>query len=114
MTELGGSVHQWILTIASALLVNGMVRNEATFRWEGLALSCFLPGYRSSTKGMRESLVPVCLSATHIAYGSIRMEPVFMVLGQSAPLPHAWPIDKKSSIQDIDVKELQNRLSQDP
>jgi len=41
-------------------------------------------------------LVPVCLSATHIAFGSIRMEPVFMVLAQSAATPPAWPSMKTS------------------
>ena len=42
-------------------------------------------------------LVPVCLSATHIAYGSIRMEPVFMVLGQSAATAACQAIDERSA-----------------
>ncbi|GAB3699822.1 FAD-dependent oxidoreductase [Spirosoma flavus] len=59
-------------------------------------------------------LVPVCLSATHIAYGSIRMEPVFMVLGQSTALAAAMAIDGKTSVQKIDVAKLQLKLKSDP
>ncbi len=44
-------------------------------------------------------LVPVCLSASHIAYGSIRMEPVFMVLGQSVATGAALAIDSGKSVQ---------------
>jgi len=57
--------------------------------------------------------VPVCLSATHIAYGSIRMEPVFMVLGQSAATAAALAIDDGVPIQKIDYKKLQTRLFAD-
>jgi hypothetical protein len=58
-------------------------------------------------------LVPVCLSASHIAYGSIRMEPVFMVLGQSAATAACQAIDRASSVQRIDVSALQERLKAD-
>ena len=50
--------------------------------------------------------VPVCLSATHIAFGSIRMEPVFMILGQSAALAASLAIDDNIPVQDIDYEEL--------
>ncbi len=59
-------------------------------------------------------LVPVCLSASHIAYGSIRMEPVFMVLAQSAAVAASLAIDGKTSVQKIDVPKLQNRLATNP
>ena len=49
-------------------------------------------------------LVPVCLSASHIAYGSIRMEPVFMVLGQSAATAAALAIDAGVAVQEVDVR----------
>jgi ribulose 1,5-bisphosphate synthetase/thiazole synthase len=55
-------------------------------------------------------IVPVCLSATHIAYGSIRMEPVFMVLGQSSALAACQAIDDGKPVQQIDVKKLQATL----
>ncbi|QNF33727.1 FAD-dependent oxidoreductase [Adhaeribacter swui] len=58
-------------------------------------------------------LVPVCLSSSHIAYGSIRMEPVFMILGQSATTAAAQAIDKKQAVQDVDYTVLKARLMQD-
>ncbi|MBC7568983.1 MAG: FAD-dependent oxidoreductase [Spirosoma sp.] len=59
-------------------------------------------------------LVPVCLSSSHIAFGSIRMEPVFMVLAQSAAVAACQAIDEGKAIQDIDVKKLQTTLAQNP
>jgi hypothetical protein len=58
-------------------------------------------------------LVPVCLSASHIAYGSIRMEPVFMILGQSAATAACQAIDAKSNVQDVDYAKLEERLLAD-
>jgi len=58
-------------------------------------------------------LVPVAMAASHIAYGSIRMEPVFMVLGQSAATAACQAIDAKKAVQDIDYPQLRKRLLQD-
>lgn len=58
-------------------------------------------------------LVPVCLSASHISYGSIRMEPVFMVLGQSSATAASMAIDAKVPLQKIDVSALQAKLRAD-
>jgi hypothetical protein len=58
-------------------------------------------------------LVPVCLSASHIAYGSIRMEPVFMILGQSAASAACQAIDTDGTVQQIDMALLQQRLRDD-
>ena len=58
-------------------------------------------------------LVPVCLSASHIAYGSIRMEPVFMVLGQSAATAAVFAIDGKCDVQKVDYAKLRERLLAD-
>lgn len=55
-------------------------------------------------------LVPVCLSATHIAFGSIRMEPVFMVLAQSAATAASLAIDGGIAVQDVDYATLRARL----
>lgn len=58
-------------------------------------------------------LVPVCLSSSHMAYGSIRMEPVFMVLGQSAATAACMAIDDKSSVQDVPYEKLKAKLLAD-
>ena len=58
-------------------------------------------------------LVPVCLSASHIAYGSIRMEPVFMVLGQSAATAACQALDANTSVQKIDYAKLREKLLAD-
>jgi len=58
-------------------------------------------------------LVPVCVSASHIAYGSIRMEPVFMILGQSAATAAVQAIDGKQAVQDIDYAKLKEQLLKD-
>jgi hypothetical protein len=58
-------------------------------------------------------LVPVCLSSTHIAFGSIRMEPVFMILGQSAATAAVMAIDAKIAVQDVPYAKLKERLLKD-
>lgn len=58
-------------------------------------------------------LVPVCVSSSHIAFGSIRMEPVFMILGQSAATAAAMAIDAGSSVQDVPYAKLRERLRKD-
>lgn len=55
-------------------------------------------------------LVPICVSSTHITYGSIRMEPVFMILGQSAAITAALAIDAKVSVQQLDYSLLKEKL----
>ncbi|WP_246197635.1 FAD-dependent oxidoreductase [Chitinophaga agrisoli] len=97
------------------VVVNGMVKNEGDVQMG-------TPGpypiaYRSLTPKASECknlLVPVCLSATHIAYGSIRMEPVFMVLGQSSAVAAVMAINNKQTIQAVDITALQQKLKQDP
>ncbi|MST00574.1 MAG: FAD-dependent oxidoreductase, partial [Pedosphaera sp.] len=93
---------------------NGHVRNEGDVEVGG-----FPPypiSYRSLVPKAGECanlLAPVCLSATHIAYGSIRMEPVFMVLGQSAATAALHAIDEKVSVQKVDYAKLRSRLLAD-
>lgn len=57
-------------------------------------------------------LVPVCVSSSHIAFGSIRMEPVFMILGQSAAAAAVLAIDNNVGVQDVDYEMLKNTLEQ--
>jgi hypothetical protein len=64
--------------------------------------------------GQCENLfVPVCLAASHIAYGSIRMEPVFMILGQSSATAAAMAIDGNIPAQKVDYAKLRARLLAD-
>ena len=58
-------------------------------------------------------LVPVCISSTHIAFGSIRMEPVFMIHGQSAATAAALAIDSACAVQDIPYPRLREKLLAD-
>ena len=92
----------------------GYVRNEGNIQVGGFAP--YPIGYRSIVpkKGEASNLfVPVCLSATHIAYGSIRMEPVFMVLGQSAATAAVHAIDARVDVQAVDYAALRKRLLSD-
>ncbi len=58
-------------------------------------------------------LVPVCVSSSHIAFGSIRMEPVFMILGQSAATAAVMAIDAKQSVQEVPYAKLREQLLKD-
>jgi len=100
---------------AERLVVNGMVKNEGDVQLRGI--NPYPIAYRSITPKRGECdnlLVPVCLSASHMAYGSIRMEPVFMVLAQSAAVAACQAIDKKTGVQQINVKQLQAELTDNP
>ncbi len=97
------------------LVVNGMVKNEGNVEEGGFGP--YPISYRSIIPQRSEVgnlLVPVCLSASHIAYGSIRMEPVFMVLGQSAAVAAVLAIDRKQTVHQVDVATLQAKLKEDP
>jgi hypothetical protein len=58
-------------------------------------------------------LVPVCVSSSHIAFGSIRMEPVFMILGQSAATAAVLAMDAETTVQEVDYARLRERLLKD-
>lgn len=93
---------------------NGHVRNEGDVQVGGFGP--YPISYRSIVpkKSECENLfVPVCLSASHIAFGSIRMEPVFMVLGQSAATAASQAIDEETSVQEVVYKQLKKRLLAD-
>jgi len=100
---------------AERIVVNGMVKNEGDVQIGGFGP--YPISYRSITPKRSECtnlLVPVCLSASHIAYGSIRMEPVFMMLGQSAAVAACMAIDNRVAVQDVDVSKLQEELAANP
>jgi len=62
---------------------------------------------------VKNLFVPVSLSASHISFGSIRMEPVFMILGQSAATAAAHAISEDKPVQEIDREKLRERLLAD-
>jgi len=93
---------------------SGFVKNEGDVQVGGF--SPYPIGYGSLIPKYSECenlLVPVCLSATHMAFGSIRMEPVFMVLGQSAATGAMQSIQQKVSVQDIHPRILREQLLAD-
>ncbi len=92
----------------------GFVRNEGDVQVGG-----FKPypiSYQSivPTRGQADNLlVPVCLSATHIAFGSIRMEPVFMVLGQSAATAASMALDGGQDVHTVNYSRLRQVMLAD-
>lgn len=93
---------------------DGHARNEGDVQVGGFPPYPIAYGAITPREGQCSNLlVPVALSASHIAYGSIRMEPVFMVLGQSAATAAQLAIEQDCSVQAIDVRQLQSRLLAD-
>lgn len=89
---------------------NGALRDEGGF-WGKQAV--YPISYQSIVPKAGECsnlIVPVCLSATHAAYGSIRMEPVYMVLGQSAAIAASISVDDKCSVQSVAYPKLKEIL----
>jgi len=96
------------------LVRNGRVENEGDVQVP--PISPYPIGYGAIVPQQihcENLLVPVCLSASHIAYGSIRMEPVFMILGQSAATAACLAIDEGVSLQGLDYRRLRERLLAD-
>lgn len=92
----------------------GFVRNEGNIG--GHVPAPYRISYRSlipKEEHCENLLVPVCCSASHAAYGSIRMEPVYMILGQSAGTAASLAIDRKTSVQRLDYQQLRKRLITD-
>ena len=89
----------------------GFARNEGNIEVDPggaypISYDAIVPKKREATN----LLVPVALSASHIAYGSIRMEPVFMILGQSAAAAADIAIADGVAVQDVDYARLRGRL----
>jgi len=93
------------------IVVNGMVKNEGNV--EAHIPHPYPISYRSIIPKSRDCsnlLVLVCMSATHIAYGSIRMEPEFMMLGQSSGTAAALAAKDNVDVQNLDYPELKEWL----
>ncbi|MBB6327800.1 hypothetical protein FHS59_003443 [Algoriphagus iocasae] len=74
-----------------------------------IALGSILPKKEEITN----LVVPVAVSSSHIAFGSIRMEPVFMILGQSAATVAMMALDQDLAVQDLKYQDLKSELLQD-
>lgn len=97
------------------IVLNGMVKNEGNVETK-------IPGpypipYRAIVPKRNECgnlLVPVSLSASHIAFGSIRMEPVFMTLGQVAAMAADYAISSGMAVQDVPSEAIREKMAEDP
>jgi hypothetical protein len=74
-----------------------------------ISYDCIIP----QKKDCSNILVPVCVSSSHIAFGSIRMEPVFMILAQSAATAAVISIEDQVSVQDVSYEKLKTKLLND-
>ena len=91
----------------------GFARNEGDIQIGTRPYPISYRSIRPKAEQCTNLLVPVCLAASHIAYGSIRMEPVFMVMGQSAATAAVLAIDQKTTVQDIDYAKLKEQMLKD-
>jgi hypothetical protein len=92
----------------------GYAKNEGNI--EVSPGGAYLISYRAivpKKKEIQNLLVPVCLSASHIAYGSIRMEPVFMILAQSAATAAVLALKENCPVQEINYQKLREQLITD-
>ncbi|MDR1810347.1 MAG: FAD-dependent oxidoreductase [Prevotella sp.] len=96
------------------ITADGYVQNEGDIgvspeRPYQIDMGAIMPSKREC----RNLLVPVAVSSSHIAYGSIRMEPVFMILGQSAATIAGMAIDGKKEIHDLNYSDIREVLLKD-
>jgi hypothetical protein len=105
-----GSYNSDSHNIQRVAMPDGSVRNEGDVQvavkpYE-IAFGTILPK-KDQTDNL---LVPVCLSASHVAYSSVRMEPQYMMMGQAAGVTAALAIQEKTSVQDVSIEALQTKL----
>ncbi len=101
--------------VVQRVVVEGHVENEGNISVHGF--DPYLISYRSIVPKREEIhnlVVPVCVSSSHAAYGSLRMEPVFMALGQAAGVAAYLAIQRDRRVQDVPVKLIQKELRENP
>ena len=96
------------------ITAEGYVQNEGDIgvsprKPYSIDFGCLLPKKAECTN----LTVSVCVSTSHIAFGSLRMEPVFMILGQSAATAAVFAIEENVAVQDVDYDKLKGRLLAD-
>jgi hypothetical protein len=88
----------------------GSILNEGDFQ---VLVKPYAIPYRSLAPKADECdnlLVPVCVSASHVAYCTIRMEPVYVILGQASGVAAALAVEDKTTVQQVSIETLQRRL----
>ena len=92
------------------VMPDGSARNEGDFQ---VRVTPYAIPYRSLTPKAEECsnlLVPVCMSASHVAYGTVRMEPVYMVLGHACGVAATLAIREEVAVQGVPVAKLAAKL----
>jgi|CZKZ01.1.fsa_nt_gi hypothetical protein len=105
-----GSYNSDSHNIQRVAMSDGTVQNEGDVQ---VPVQPYEIPYRTITPKPNESenlFVPVCLSATHASYSSVRMESQYMILGQAAGEAAALAIQKHTTIQDVSIADLQQKL----
>lgn len=105
-----GSYNSDSHNIQRVAMPDGTVRNEGDVQ---VPVQPYEIPYRSITpkkKEVQNLLVPVCLSASHVAYSSVRMEPQYMIIGQAAGVAAALAVHRQADVQDVSIPELQRLL----
>lgn len=108
------NIQRYIVVPAGGTRKDAYVQNEGDIGVSTNGPYQIAYGSLVPKKGQANNLfVPVAMSSSHIAYGSIRMEPVFMILGQSAATAAVLALDGKLAVQDLPYVKLRERLLQD-
>ncbi len=105
-----GSYNSDSHNVQRVAMPDGTVQNEGNVE---VPVEPYEIPYRSITPRrdeMKNLLVPVCLSASHTAYSSMRMEPQYMIIGQAAGVAAALAVRGHSAVQDVAIGALQQRL----
>jgi hypothetical protein len=105
-----GSYNSDSHNIQRVAMPDGTVKNEGDVQ---VPVEPYEIAYRSITPRGSETdnlLVPVCLSASHAAYSSVRMEPQYMIIGQAAGVAAAIAVHRQRRVQEVGISELQERL----
>ena len=105
-----GSYNSDSHNVQRVALPDGSVRNEGDLQ---VPVRPYEIPYRiliPQKSQVQNLLVSVCVSATHVAYSSLRMEPQYMIMGQAAGVAASLSIRKRVAVQDVPIKALQAEL----
>ncbi|MGH9581514.1 MAG: FAD-dependent oxidoreductase, partial [Bryobacteraceae bacterium] len=89
---------------------DGMVQNEGDTEVPTIPYQISYGVLLPKASECRNLLVPVCTSATHVGYGTLRLEPVYMIMGEAAGLAAKMAIDQGRSVQEVETGKLAREL----